>query len=202
MDGCGMIKVFSILLLMAGSIAVAQTTHTVAESPATTGAGVINTDRETTAVLHNEAVAPQAPAFQPGGSEVPRSDATTVTLQDGLTYQVLRRGAGAQADTTSTRRIHYTLWLESGKLLESSRTNPLPKPFQFTPGAAQAVVGMEQGTNDMRVGEVRLIRMPAALAYGNKEHGNVPSNSDLVFEVELVDLVDPNTSTAQEHLEP
>lgn len=180
----------------------AETTSSSAATTEAAEAGVANDASPTTASAAEKESQPEIAVFAPGGDEIPVSNSTTVTLEGGLQYQVLREGTGAQADTTSTRRIHYMLWLTDGKLLESSRKHILPRPFDFIPGTNQAVVGMEQGTDTMRVGEVRLIRMPAALAYGNKEHGNVPPNSNLVFEVELVDLLDPNRNGAQEHLEP
>lgn len=105
---------------------------------------------------------------------------------------MLRPGTGAQADTTSTRLVHYTLYLTNGKKLESSRDKQLPVPFSFTPGASEAIIGMQQGTNDMRIGEIRKLYVPAALAYGEKAHGTVPANSDLIFQVELVDLKKPD----------
>lgn len=119
------------------------------------------------------------------------TEATSVTLQGGLIYQVLRPGTGREADTTSTRLVHYTLSLPDGKKLESSRDSQLPAPFSFTPGASEAILGMQEGTNGMRIGEVRKLYVPANMAYGDKEHGVVPPNSALVFNVELVDLKTP-----------
>lgn len=133
-----------------------------------------------------------ASAFPPPPPQIPESEVTSVTLNDGLTYQVLRPGTGRDADTTSTRRIHYTLWRADGTYVESSRQKEYPKPFEFVPNTAQAIVGMQQGTETMRVGEIRKVYIPARLAYGNQERPNLPANSDLIFLVELVDLVTPD----------
>lgn len=125
-------------------------------------------------------------------STVSADDATSISLRDGLVYQVLRPGTGREADTTSTRLIHYTLYLPDGTKLESSRDKQIPVPFSFTPGASEAIIGMQEGTNGMHIGEVRKLFVPPALAYGEKAHGVVPPNSALVFKVELVDLKKPD----------
>ncbi len=113
---------------------------------------------------------------------------TSLTLPGGIYYQIIKAGAGPLATTTGTRQIHYTLYLTDGQKLESSREAEFPIPFSFKPGESQAIKGMEVGTNDMNVGEVRKLYVPSNLGYGDKGQGNVPPNSDLVFEIELVDI--------------
>lgn len=114
---------------------------------------------------------------------------TSVTLPEGIVYQVTKEGNGAQSGTTSTLLIHYTLYLANGPKVESSRDAEFPLPFEFSLGQGDAIKGMELGAAGMQVGERRKIFIPAELGYGAKGHGkNIPPNSDLIFDVELVDL--------------
>jgi FKBP-type peptidyl-prolyl cis-trans isomerase len=38
----------------------------------------------------------------------------------------------------------------------------------------------------MKVGEIRRLEIPAKMAYGDRDLGIIPPNSDLFFEVELL----------------
>jgi len=131
----------------------------------------------------------QAPA-EPQSSEA----ATSVTLPSGVIYQVIRPGQGREADTSSTRVIHYELRLENGEVVENSRTKEFPVPFRFAPGTDQAIPGMIEGTNSMKIGEIRKLYVPADQAYGDKVHGVIPANANLYFTVEMVDLTTPETT--------
>ncbi|XP_062576301.1 uncharacterized protein LOC134238202, partial [Saccostrea cucullata] len=72
-----------------------------------------------------------------------------------------------------------------------SRERPGAIPFQFQLGVGQVIQGWEKGLLDMCAGEKRKLSVPSRLAYG--EHGSAPiiaPNSDLVFEVELIQIHD------------
>src|SRR5690606_22330765 len=74
---------------------------------------------------------------------------------------------------------------------DSSRTSPNPITFPL----GGVIAGWQQGIPGMKVGGIRRLYIPAALAYG--EAGSpptIPSNADLVFEVKLLDMPPPPTS--------
>ena len=62
----------------------------------------------------------------------------------------------------------------------------VPKPFNLVLGTNVLVPGMEQGIVGMKVGGVRRITIPPELGYGARAMGDLPPNSTLIFEVELV----------------
>jgi FKBP-type peptidyl-prolyl cis-trans isomerase FkpA len=111
-----------------------------------------------------------------------------ITTDSGLKYQDLKVGTGEEAKKGNTVRVHYTGWLTSGKKFDSSKDRN--EPFEFELGAGKVIKGWDEGVAGMKVGGKRKLMIPAKLAYGNREVGNglIPANSDLVFEVELLEL--------------
>ncbi len=93
-------------------------------------------------------------------------------------------GTGAVAMPGDIITVNYTGKLQNGTVFDTSLGRG---PFQFILGAGQVIQGWEQGIAGMRVGGKRLLIVPPQLAYGADAYGPIPSNSTLVFEVELVD---------------
>lgn len=107
-----------------------------------------------------------------------------VTTQTGLKYVELAAGTGRVAEKGRSVTCHYTIWLPNGKKVDSSRDRQ--QPFEFQLGYGQVVKGMEEGIAGMKVGGKRKLTIPANLAYGSSAVGNIPANSVLVVEVELL----------------
>ncbi|WP_332874037.1 FKBP-type peptidyl-prolyl cis-trans isomerase [Pseudomonas putida] len=47
----------------------------------------------------------------------------------------------------------------------------------------------DQGLMGMRVGGKRKLQVPAHLGYGERSVGKIPPNSDLTFEIELLEVL-------------
>lgn len=99
----------------------------------------------------------------------------------------IRKGNGAVAQTGDTLVVHYTGRLESGVVFDSSAGRA---PFSFTLGAGEVIAGWDQGLVGMQVGGERRLTIPPELGYGSRAVGPIPPNSTLVFEVELIDIVE------------
>ncbi len=56
-------------------------------------------------------------------------------------------------------------------------------------GTGQLIKGWEEGLPGMRVGETRKLWVPAKMAYGEVEKAKIPPNSNLIFEVELLEVL-------------
>lgn len=98
----------------------------------------------------------------------------------------LVEGDGAIVPENATITAHYTGALcKDGTIFQSS--HDFGKPITF--GLNQVIKGWTQGVPGMRVGGTRRLIIPSALAYGSvRAAANIPPNSDLVFDIELVSL--------------
>ncbi len=114
------------------------------------------------------------------------SGGTSITLPSGVSIIDRKVGDGDVAEKGKTVKVHYTGMLMNGKVFDSSRTRLVPAPFEFEVGSGMAIPGYSLGVEGMRVGGQRLIHIPSHLAYGSKGSKNIPPNSDLQFEIELV----------------
>jgi FKBP-type peptidyl-prolyl cis-trans isomerase FkpA len=97
-------------------------------------------------------------------------------------------GAGPEAQTGDTVKMHYTGKLLNGKEFDSSRTRN--EPFSFTLGKGEVIKGWDEGIPGMKVGGKRTLTIPYTLAYGEKGSGDkIPPKAALKFDVELVEVV-------------
>lgn len=94
-------------------------------------------------------------------------------------------GTGTTAQTGDTVTVNYTGTLTNGKEFDSTKGK---KPFSFTLGAGQVIKGWDQGIVGMKVGGKRKLTIPPDLGYGSQAVGSIPSNSTLIFDVELLDV--------------
>jgi FKBP-type peptidyl-prolyl cis-trans isomerase len=119
---------------------------------------------------------------QPGSAPVVVDLERIPTLVVGVLE--LRPSVGDVAKIGDTIVIHYRGKLKDGTVFDASYDRGKPNEFKLERGGL--IEGWIRGVAGMRVGSSRLLRVPAALAYGRR--GNppkIPADSDLVFEVEL-----------------
>ncbi|KAI8509240.1 Peptidyl-prolyl cis-trans isomerase fkbp9 [Branchiostoma belcheri] len=87
-------------------------------------------------------------------------------------------------------RYHYNGTFPDGEKFDSSHDRD--NTFDFILGRGEVIKGMDQGLKGMCAGEKRKITIPPHLAYGDKGvEGAIPPGATLVFEVELIELLDP-----------
>lgn len=98
-----------------------------------------------------------------------------------------RPGDGEQVRAGATITAHYTGALcKNGIIFQSSHDMGRSISFRLD----QVIAGWTQGVPGMRVGGTRRLIIPAAMAYGDSSPApNIPAGSDLVFDIDLVDIV-------------
>lgn len=99
---------------------------------------------------------------------------------------------GEAAKTGDTVSMNYTGKLQNGTVFDS---NVDPKfqhvePFIFTLGEGRVIAGWDKGIVGMKVGEKKTLTIGPADAYGASGiPGVIPPNSTLIFDVELVSII-------------
>lgn len=105
-----------------------------------------------------------------------------------LKITVLKEGDGKIAKNNDKIKVHYTGWLVDGTKFDSSLDRG--EAFEFVLGIGQVIQGWDQGVLGMKEGEIRRLEIPSQMAYGERDLGTIPANSDLNFEVQLLEVVE------------
>ena len=89
--------------------------------------------------------------------------------------------------------MNYTGWLYDASKTDGKGaqfdTSAGRDVFTFTLGIGQVIEGWDRGLPGMRVGGLRRLVIPPSLAYGGFRNGPIPPNAALIFEIELVTIV-------------
>ncbi len=120
--------------------------------------------------------------------EETESPPATVTTQSGLKYIEIAEGTGLQPQIGDLVEFHYTGTLDDGTRFESSVGGD---PVKFAFGLTSIIPGFEEGIGMMRGGGEAKFIIPPELGYGGTQAGNVPADSTLNFEVELLSVDRP-----------
>ncbi|MBS1945641.1 MAG: FKBP-type peptidyl-prolyl cis-trans isomerase, partial [Bacteroidetes bacterium] len=109
-----------------------------------------------------------------------------VTTATGLQYEVLQMGNGPKPTADQTVKVNYRGTLINGKEFDSSYKRGEPAEFPVN----AVIPGWTEALQLMPVGSRWKLFIPSDLAYGQHGAGaDIPGNSTLIFEVELMDIV-------------
>jgi len=109
------------------------------------------------------------------------------TTESGLQYKVLEQGDGPKPKATDTVSVHYQGTLVDGTVFDSSYQRGQPTSFPLN----RVIPGWSEGLQLMPVGSKYQFVIPAELAYGpNGAGGTIGPNATLIFEVELLNIVE------------
>ena len=127
-----------------------------------------------------------AAAAQPSAPEdVAAPPADAARTPSGLASKVVQAGTGSQyPSATSQVTVHYSGWLTSGSMFDSSVTRGMPATFPLD----GVIRGWTEGLQLMVGGEKRRFWIPAELGYGSRARPGIPADSMLVFDVELLGI--------------
>lgn len=111
------------------------------------------------------------------------------TTESGLKYKITHEGKGQRAKPGDNVLVHYTGKLTNDSIFDSSVKRG--QPFKFKLGVGQVIKGWDEGIALLNVGDKAVLTIPSELGYGARGAGTIPPNSTLIFEVELISIVEP-----------
>ena len=130
---------------------------------------------------------PSAQAAAPTATAADMSGPGVVTRPSGLRYKVLVSGpaGGVSPTLNDSVTVHYKGTLTNGTVFDSSYERGAPATF----GVSQVIPGWTEALQLMKPGDQWLIYLPANIAYGPLATGMIPANSDLIFQVHLLQVL-------------
>ena len=192
-------------LLLAAQVAFAQS-----------GTAAKTTTHSARSAMAHPSTAHRAAAAKPAG-EMPVVHGVVKTMFSER-YEDYKIGTGPLAEPNKLYKVLYSGYLAStGQKFDSSddhRTPEMkdgkpvigpdgkvvlapPQPLLFPQGFGRLIPGFDQGFTGMHVGGKRRIFIPWQLGYGTRdipahgsEHPGIPPKSNLIFDVELVEMTD------------
>jgi len=204
------------LLLLSASVALSQTPNKPAAPAAKPGTSTTSKPAAKPGSAPTKATTAQPAAANKPASEMPVLYGVVKPLFEER-FQEIRIGTGALAEPNKIYHVFYAGYLAStGQKFDSSADHPTPvikdgkpvigadgkpelgtlEPLAFPQGMGRLIPGFDQGFGGMHVGGKRRIFIPWQLAYGTREipprdgHIGIPPKSDLIFDIELVDVTD------------
>jgi peptidylprolyl isomerase len=108
-------------------------------------------------------------------------------MSNELQIEDIQLGDGKAVVKGALITTQYRGWLEDGSSFDSSYERG--KPFQCVIGTRRVIQGWDLGLMGMRVGGKRKLWVPAHLGYGERQVGSIPPNSNLIFEIELLEVL-------------
>jgi FKBP-type peptidyl-prolyl cis-trans isomerase FklB len=118
-----------------------------------------------------------------------------VTLPSGLEYKILTAGTGPKPTATDSVVCNYRGTFVNGTEFDSSYKRGQPATF----GVNQVIKGWTEALQLMPVGSKWQLFIPSNLAYGERgePRGGIEPNETLIFDVELMSIVDKNKKEGQ-----
>ncbi|MBW3670809.1 MAG: FKBP-type peptidyl-prolyl cis-trans isomerase [Acidobacteria bacterium] len=106
--------------------------------------------------------------------------------ESGLIIETIEEGTGATPDANDSVAVHYRGTLRDGTVFDSSYEGGKPAVIPLT----QVIPCWSEGMQRMKVGGKAKLICPPELGYGDRAMGPIPPGSTLIFEVELLEIVE------------
>ena len=110
-------------------------------------------------------------------------------LPSGLQYKVIKAGQGEVPKATDEVEVIYEGRLIDGTVFDATSKHGGAKTDKFRAG--NLIKGWTEALTTMPVGSKWHLYIPYELAYGERQAGQIPPYSTLIFDLELVSIVKP-----------
>ncbi len=117
-----------------------------------------------------------------------RTKKGVIETKSGLQYEVLKKGNGKEVRPESIVVINYKAKLTDGTVFDDTYKRKAPAHLSMI----NVIDGLKEGLMLMKEGAKYRLTIPSKLAYGEEGLNNIPPNSAVIFEVELLKVMSPN----------
>ncbi len=101
-----------------------------------------------------------------------------------LMRRIAGEGEGKHPNVRSVVSVHYTGKLINGRIFDDTRRSGVPAAFRL----GDVIAGWQVALTRMSPGDRSEIHIPANMGYGAMRAGDIPANSTLIFDVELLSI--------------
>ena len=115
-----------------------------------------------------------------------KKNVEVVEIEPGLQYSVINQGnaSGPNPELNQTITAHFHGTLTNGEVFWSSLdTEPLEIEL------SKLIIGCQKAISLMKRGDKWMVYIDPTMAYGEEGRPGIPSNSILVFEIELLEVI-------------
>ncbi|MDR0502090.1 MAG: FKBP-type peptidyl-prolyl cis-trans isomerase [Treponema sp.] len=109
-----------------------------------------------------------------------------VITSSGLQYEVISESGKRKPSVNNVVKVHYEGRLIDGTIFDSSYTRGVPAEFPLN----EVIQGWTEGLQLMGEGSKYRLYIPSELGYGSRNAGTIPPYSTLIFEVELLEIIE------------
>jgi len=113
--------------------------------------------------------------------------------ESGLYYTISQDGTGPAGHIGQSYSVNYTGKLINGSKFDSNTDSSFHhvEPFTVACGKGNVIKGWDEGLLLLKKGAKGTLYIPSGLAYGPQDRGaQIPANSILIFDIEVVDIKD------------
>lgn len=108
------------------------------------------------------------------------------TLPSGIRIAIQDEGTGSKPEFGSSIFLHYRGYFLDGTQFDTSLDNP--SPWEVVLGRGDVIRGWTLALPELAEGSNATIYIPSGLAYGNLRRLNIPPNSVLIFDLNILDV--------------
>ncbi|WMI64394.1 peptidylprolyl isomerase [Aestuariibaculum sp. YM273] len=155
--------------------------------------------------LEKEKAAKHAALLKATKEKFEHQKAEATTLPSGLKYYISEKGDGKKLPTTAIILTDYSLYMEDGKLFDTSKLEVAEAHDMVNPGKrdaemyrpieaeispdARMIPGFKEGLQQLSVGDKATLFIPYHLGYGEMGNRGIPPRANLIFEVEIIEAL-------------
>ncbi len=130
-------------------------------------------------------------------------EAKAEVLHSGLKIYYINKGKGEKPTIGSKVYVFYAGYFKTGELFDSNRkeTSELYQKYDYRREAvggydpipmdysadAELIHGFREGLQLMNIGDKAMLFIPSHLAYGSQGSRSIPPDTDLIYELEIVE---------------